>query len=195
MKLSFSLLLLCATAAVTVAAVDNSEKDSFVAQSGNIRGNSNNQSHRQEAYWPLDDALVPPRHRDFTLPEQSEARQSSTCATCTDSSAVQFAGNSRDEIFNQLNSEEYRSLIDYALSSGLADSTMNGLRSPDDALNTNYIVFLQLSPPPKLEALQYLDGWTDTPPARYGIITIHRGKASPRDVMQYKVRSLRRCFY
>ncbi|KAL3912784.1 MAG: hypothetical protein SGILL_006748, partial [Bacillariaceae sp.] len=69
----------------------------------------------------------------------------------------------------------------------LADLTIEKVQDWDQSLNSNYFVFAQLYDPPKLEALAYLDGLTDTPPQRYAIATVHRGAASPRDVMQYKV--------
>jgi hypothetical protein len=107
------------------------------------------------------------------------------CSECNDSyaSSSSTEGDSREDIFNQLNVSEYISLVDFALSHGLAQGTMDSLVDYTEALNTNYIVFAQLFDPPKLAAIDYLDGVTSSPPKRFGILTIHRGAERPRDVM------------
>eukprot|EP00539_Tryblionella_compressa_P016531 CAMPEP_0178846072 /NCGR_PEP_ID=MMETSP0746-20121128/17815_1 /TAXON_ID=913974 /ORGANISM="Nitzschia punctata, Strain CCMP561" /LENGTH=869 /DNA_ID=CAMNT_0020510389 /DNA_START=58 /DNA_END=2667 /DNA_ORIENTATION=+ len=131
-----------------------------------------------------------PLPRQERVPRQWSGQQQrqQSCSTCSEDSAVSFAGNPRDDIFNQLTGSEYESLIAFSVNdAGLADFPINSLANWEQALNANYIAFIQLFPPPKLEAIAYLDGFTDTPPARYGIVTVHRGAATPRDVMQYKV--------
>ena len=120
-----------------------------------------------------------------------QRRREQECGECQEEGAVSSAGtfNRRESIFDQLNSEEYESLVEYVTGDGtnIADSTMDDIDSSSKAFNRNYIVFMQLFPPPKTEAIAYLDGDTNNPPDRYAIVTIHRGRERPRDVMQYKV--------
>lgn len=115
-----------------------------------------------------------------------------SCGECRKSSAATSRPNgfdTREEIFDQLSPSEYKSIVDYATSDdvGIADTTKEDINSADKAQNRNYIVFVQLFPPPKAEAIAYLDRKTDTPPERFAIVTINRGRKRPRDMMQYKI--------
>ena len=117
-------------------------------------------------------------------------RQTTTCGECSDAMLGVRATDSRDNIFNQLSVREYESIVNFVIDRGLADMTMDGVDDWEKALNANYFVFAQLYDPPKTEALAYLDGVTETPPDRYAIATVHRGRATPRDVMVRLFRTL-----
>lgn len=149
------------------------------ADTSNIRGGSSSQADQDEARELLGvDARTWIRDQD-----SFRARQSFTCGTCSDEMVGTRATDARDDIFNQLSVREYESVVNFVIDQGLADSTIDGVNNWEAALNTNYFVFAQLDDPPKQEALAYLDGLTETPPDRFAIVTVHRGRASPRDVM------------
>jgi hypothetical protein len=151
----------------TTAVTDNRYKDEDDGDHNSIRGSSDNHSHHRQ------------RRRD------------QECGECPEEGAVSRSAtfNTRESIFDQLNSEEYASLVEYITGdeTNIAESTMDDIDSSNKAFNRNYIVFMQLFPPPKIEAIAYLDGDTNNVPDRYAIVTIHRGRERPRDVMQYKI--------
>lgn len=135
------------------------------------------------------------RRRQRSLHEQDESAerilQSSSCSVCRKGSAATSRSSdydTREEIFDQLSPSEYKSLVAFVTDDvKIADTTMDGIENSNQALNRNYIVFMQLFPPPKKEAIAYLDRKTDTPPERYAIVTVNRGRQRPRDMMQYKI--------
>mmetsp|Transcript_34230 Transcript_34230/g.80641 ORF Transcript_34230/g.80641 Transcript_34230/m.80641 type:complete len:863 (+) Transcript_34230:103-2691(+) len=125
-------------------------------------------------------------------PQRALQSDSESCNRCRDGSAATSRPtnfDTREEIFDQLNPSEYKSVIDFVTSDevNLADTTKEGLSSANRAMNRNYVVFVQLFPPPKAEAIAYLDRKTDSPPERYAIVTVNRGRQRPRDMMQYKI--------
>ena len=125
--------------------------------------------------------------------QQQEHRElQDSCSDCRSGTAADSRPenfDTREEIFDQLSPSEYKSVIDFCTSddTGFADTTKEGIQNAYRAQNRNYIVFVQLFPPPKTEAIAYLDGDTDIPPNRYAIVTVNRGRERPRDMMQYKV--------
>jgi len=122
--------------------------------------------------------------------ERSRMTQISICEGCSEDVAMSrgVTFNTRESIFDQLGTTEYNSLVRYVTGDAdIADLTMDDVGSVKETFNRNYIVFMQLFPPPKMEAIAYIDGNTNRPPDRYAIVTIHRGRERPRDVMQYKV--------
>jgi len=119
-------------------------------------------------------------------------RLQDSCQECRSGTAASSRSSNfdtREEIFDQLSPSEYKSVVDFATNDdiGIADTTKEGINSASKAQNRNYIVFVQLFPPPKAEAIAYLDRETDTPPQRYAIVTVNRGRQRPRDMMQYKI--------
>lgn len=151
-----------------------------------IRGSSSDsdEAERRRLQMPGMPAFDPAGNR-FQARRDFQNRQASTgCDKCQNSySGQSVASDYRDDIFNQLSASEYNSLIEFCQKRGLADGTLDSVWNWNRAMNSNYIVFAQLFDPPKLSALEYLDGVTSTPPKRYGIVTIHRGAAATRDVM------------
>ncbi|KAL3917713.1 MAG: hypothetical protein SGARI_007648 [Bacillariaceae sp.] len=122
--------------------------------------------------------------RSSVLPESFQTRQTPTsCNTCMDDMIGGRMTTFRDDIFNQLSVMEYESVVNFVINQGLADSTIDGVSDWNKSLNSNYFVFAQLYDPPKQQALAYLDGLTEVPPEQFAIATVHRGAASPRDVM------------
>ena len=102
-----------------------------------------------------------------------------------DEIVVKYEGDGKDAIFNQISASEMESIVDYLKSEGIIHLNRNELESAHNVSNTNYAMVYQLFPPPKAEALEYLDG--DGPmPARYATVTVNRGAARPRDVMVRK---------
>ena len=140
----------------------------------NIRGTS---STEEDAHRDLG--------RDSVMYNALSPRQNSigSCNVCDNAMIGGRLTTYRDDIFNQLSVREYESVVDFVIRQGLADRTIGSVSNWQTSLNTNYFVFAQLYDPPKQEALAYLDGLTDEPPARYAIATVHRGAATPRDVM------------
>ena len=113
-----------------------------------------------------------------------QTRQSpAACNACNDAMVGTRSTDFRDDIFNQLSIVEYESVVNFVLNEGLAERTIDGVNDWQTSLNSNFFVFAQLYDPPKQEALAYLDGITNEPPQRFAIATVHRGAASPRDVM------------
>eukprot|EP00535_Pseudo-nitzschia_heimii_P009951 CAMPEP_0197175990 /NCGR_PEP_ID=MMETSP1423-20130617/2050_1 /TAXON_ID=476441 /ORGANISM="Pseudo-nitzschia heimii, Strain UNC1101" /LENGTH=877 /DNA_ID=CAMNT_0042625265 /DNA_START=118 /DNA_END=2751 /DNA_ORIENTATION=+ len=136
----------------------------------------------------------PPRLEDvfFKHEQQRDRSLQNSCNDCRSGTSAYSRSSSfdtREEIFDQLSPSEYRSVVDFATSddADIADDTKEGINSASKALNRNYIVFIQLFPPPKEEAIAYLDRRTDIAPKRYAIVTVNRGRKRPRDVMQYKI--------
>ena len=126
------------------------------------------------------------------LLEEQHRKLQNSCDGCRSRSSADSRSSNfdtREEIFDQLSPSEYESVIDFCTSkeSKIADDVKENIKSARHAQNRNYIVFVQLHPPPKAEAVAYLDRKTDTPPERYAIVTVNRGKQRPRDMMQYKV--------
>jgi hypothetical protein len=150
----------------------------------NIRGSLNKEEEDDSTRKLFIPAFDPAGSRFYARRDFQPRQSDLSCDECDSSFAGQsVVGDSREDIFNQLSTDEYNALVEFAISRGLAEGTLDGVNSADDTLNSNYIVFVQLHDPPKLEALDYLDGITSVPPRRYGIVTIHRGAERPRDVM------------
>ncbi|KAG7350658.1 copper amine oxidase [Nitzschia inconspicua] len=203
MKIASWLLLVTWPSSCVVATIQDdsigSAQDS-TSNNGNIRGSNGSGNANEEEDLPTRKLQQYPGMLSFS-PESNrinmrrdfKPRQSdSVCSACDNSFAgASVMADSREDIFNQLSVSEYYSLVDFAKRRGLADGTLDGVTSWNLAMNSNYVVFAQLFDPPKLEALDYLDGVTSQPPKRYGILTIHRGASSPRDVMQWKIGPLR----
>ncbi|KAL6067132.1 tryptamine:oxygen oxidoreductase (deaminating) [Balamuthia mandrillaris] len=59
--------------------------------------------------------------------------------------------------------------------------------NPDLKFSDNYVWRVEWLAPPKAQALAYLNGESDTPPARYAMVTVYRGGRQVPDVMEYKV--------
>jgi hypothetical protein len=117
----------------------------------------------------------------FQPQRQREVQEESCAATCPEI-GVEFAGEMKDEIFNQISASEMASIVDYLKAEGVVTLNRDELASADDALNTNHIMGFALDFPVKAEALAYLD--EDGPkPDRYGVVTVNRGSMVPRDVM------------
>jgi hypothetical protein len=153
-----------------------------------IRGGGSSKSDPRRLERWLDDYTEQQQHQQ----QQQHRNLQDSCSDCrsgtsADSRPKNF--DTREEIFDQLSPSEYKSVVDFCTSDdiGIADSTKEGIHSADRAQNRNYIVFVQLFPPPKAEAIAYLDGDIDTPPKRYAIVTVNRGRERPRDMMQYKI--------
>jgi hypothetical protein len=122
--------------------------------------------------------------------EEPQRELQNSCQDCrSGAAAVSRSANfdTREEIFDQLSPSEYESVVEFCTSNDIADSTKEDINTWTQAQNRDYIVFVQLFPPPKAEAIAYLDRLTDTPPQRYAIVTVNRGRKRPRDMMQYKV--------
>lgn len=167
-------------ALVAVAAVVTAEDSS--SSNNNIRGGA---ATAQDETADDRELLGAAFSRSSIKQEGFKPRQAETgtCNECSDAMVGTRSTNDRDDIFNQLSVREYESVVSFVLNEGLADRTIEWVSDWNEALNSNYFVFAQFYDPPKLEALAYLDGLTETKPDRYAIATIHRGKASPRDVM------------
>lgn len=117
----------------------------------------------------------------FQPQRQREVQEESCAATCPEI-GVEFAGDVKDEIFNQISASEMASIVKYLKAEGVVTLNRDELASADDALNTNHIMGFSLDFPVKAEALAYLD--EDGPkPDRYGVVTVNRGAMMPRDVM------------
>jgi diamine oxidase len=102
------------------------------------------------------------------------------------SAGVEFAGEPKDEIFNTLSASEIDSLIAYLKAEGVVDFNRWEVDDEDKSLNSNYAMVYSAMAPPKAEALAYLDA--DGPmPERFAAVTVNRGGATTRDVMDYKV--------
>ena len=84
---------------------------------------------------------------------------------------------------------EVAGLVDHRFASGLADLVYEDLRAHGGRviMNSNVGIEYQLLAPVKAEAAAFLSGESGIPPARFAKVTVFRGAASPRDVMQYKV--------
>ena len=94
------------------------------------------------------------RKRELERQRLSDLLRTSECEECRENGATSrsSAFDTREEIFDQLSPSEYKSLVDYATSddgANIADTTKEGINSGDQALNRNYIVFMQLLPPPQ----------------------------------------------
>jgi len=170
MRFSLGTLIVFAISSFALADLDGETTDS----SGGIRGGSSVDRDLGE--------ILEERYRKLQ----------DSCDGCRSKSvAVSRSSNfdTREEIFDQLSPSEYKSVVDFCLSDegNIADNTKEGINTAFKASNRNYIVFVQLFPPPKEEALAYLDRKTDTPPKRYAIVTVNRGRQRPRDMMQYKI--------
>ena len=111
---------------------------------------------------------------------------------------VPFVGDGKASIFDQLSITEIHTiadylevagLVDHRFASGLADLVYEDLRAHGGRviMDSNVGIEYQLLAPAKAEAAAFLSGESGIPPARFAKVTVFRGAASPRDVMQYKV--------
>lgn len=122
--------------------------------------------------------------------ERSEASQrrvqeeSCTIASCP-ATQVEFKGEPKDAIFNQINAMEMASVVEYLKAEGVVEYNRGELPGANETLNSNYVMNFALQLPPKAEVLAYLD--EDGPmPDRYCEVVVNRGAATPRDVMVSK---------
>jgi hypothetical protein len=115
-------------------------------------------------------------------PQRQRKVQEESCAATCPQIGVEFAGEMKDAIFNQISASEMASLVEYLKSEGVVTLNRDELASADDALNTNHVMGFALDFPVKAEALAYLD--EDGPkPDRFAVVTVNRGAMVPRDVM------------
>jgi len=116
-----------------------------------------------------------------------------------------FQGDGKSAIFDQLSPEESEEAYEFLYSalnlhckypgsffmqSGMNGATLPGCRIPYNASTWNhpdFVHMLELMPPPKEEALAYLDGSNPHPPPRYAKALHFRGTAEPRDVVYVEV--------
>ena len=178
------------TCTITITESDNNHKNNYDQR---IRGGTNSTIYRQQQQQQQQKYEDEEGHERKLYEGARRTVDTSTderCMKCPESGAVSRDAdfNPRESIFDQLNPSEFDSLVTYVTQdTNIADTTMDDVESSNDAFNSNYIVFMQLFPPPKTDAIEYIDGNSDTVPDRYAIVTIHRGRERPRDVMQYKI--------
>lgn len=177
------------TCTITITESDNNHKNNYDQR---IRGGTNSTIYRQQQQQQqkYEDEEGHERKLYEGARRTVDTSTDERCMKCPESGAVSRDAdfNPRESIFDQLNPSEFDSLVTYVTQdTNIADTTMDDVESSNDAFNSNYIVFMQLFPPPKTDAIEYIDGNTDTVPDRYAIVTIHRGRERPRDVMQYKI--------
>lgn len=115
-----------------------------------------------------------------------------TTTTLNEAPIFSSPESSKHWIFAELSSAEVRAVAAKAKTL-LPGEIFTSLSGPYSA-SASYITgtsAVELIPPPKDEALAFLEGETDAPPARYAKVTLARGIT--QDVMEYKIGPIKGC--